>query len=202
MLPLDISRHGAALHGLFAGDGEHWRHLPYGPFSDEAAFLAWLQATAALADTVLYAVFAKDGERPLGFLAYRQIVAAHGAIEIGHVNFSRGLRRTRQATEAVYLLLHAAFEAGYRRCEWRCDALNEASARAAKRFGFQFEGRLRQAMVVKGRNRDTLLFSMLDSEWRRLKPAFQAYLADDNFSPDGRQLRPLGEYLEVDHVLA
>ena len=197
LLPLDAARHGAALHGLLAGDDEHWRNLPYGPFADEAAFLAWLEAAVQLADTALYAVFAKDGARPLGFLGYRQMEPAHGAIEIGHVNFSRELRRTRVATEAVHLLLKTAFELGYRRCEWRCDSLNAASASAARRLGFQFEGELRQAMVVKGRNRDTLLFSMLDGEWQRLKPAHQAYLAAANFGADGRQRRPLRDFLEA-----
>jgi len=193
--PLDAPRHGAALFQLFAGDDEHWEHLPYGPFADEDGFMTWLALTVAQSDTALYIVCAKDSEQPLGFLGYRQMVQAHGAIEIGHVNFSASLRRTRLATEAVFLLLKAAFELGYRRCEWRCDSRNAASAAAARRLGFQFEGTLRQAMVVKRRNRDTHVFSMLDGEWQALKPAFAAYLANGNFDAAGKQRRPLADFL-------
>ncbi|MBP4050191.1 GNAT family N-acetyltransferase [Chromobacterium violaceum] len=193
--PLDAPRHGAALFRLFAGDDSHWEHLPYGPFEDEDAFITWLALTVAQSDTALYVVCAKDSDQALGFLGYRQMVQAHGAIEIGHVNFSPALRRTRLATEAVFLLLKTAFELGYRRCEWRCDSRNAASAAAARRFGFQFEGTLRQAMVVKRRNRDTHVFSMLDGEWDALKPAYAAYLANGNFSADGNQRRPLADFL-------
>ncbi|SUX56317.1 Uncharacterised protein [Chromobacterium vaccinii] len=193
--PLDAPRHGAALFRLFAGDDGHWEHLPYGPFADEDGFMTWLALTVAQSDTALYIVCAKDLEQPLGFLGYRQMVQAHGAIEIGHVNFSQALRRTRLATEAVFLLLKAAFELGYRRCEWRCDSRNAASAAAARRLGFQFEGTLRQAMVVKRRNRDTHVFSMLDGEWEALRPAYAAYLASGNFDGTGKQRRPLAEFL-------
>ncbi|ERE00176.1 GNAT family protein [Chromobacterium sp. TRC.1.1.SA] len=193
--PLDAPRHGAALFRLFTGDDGHWEHLPYGPFADEDGFMTWLALTVAQSDTALYIVCAKDSEQPLGFLGYRQMVQAHGAIEIGHVNFSAALRRTRLATESVFLLLKAAFELGYRRCEWRCDSRNAASAAAARRLGFQFEGTLRQAMVVKRRNRDTHVFSMLDGEWQALRPAYAAYLASGNFDAAGKQRRPLAEFL-------
>ncbi|AXE36636.1 GNAT family N-acetyltransferase [Chromobacterium phragmitis] len=202
LLPLDAPRHGAALFRLFAGDDAHWEHLPYGPFSDEDAFMTWLALTVAPADVSLYVVFAKGQDQPLGFLGFRQTVQAHGAVEIGHVNFSAGLRRTRLATEAVYLLLRTAFQLGYRRCEWRCDSRNAASESAARRLGFRFEGTLRQAMVVKRRNRDTHVFSMLDSEWHVLRSAYEAYLADGNFSADGRQLRPLSDFLSAASEIA
>ncbi|WP_261173046.1 GNAT family N-acetyltransferase [Chromobacterium amazonense] len=202
LLPLDPPRHGEALFKLFANDEAHWAHLPYGPFADAESFMSWLALTVSAADAALYAVFKKDSNQVLGFLGYRQIVQAHGTLEIGHVNFSQALRQTRMASEAMYLLLKTAFELGYRRCEWRCDSRNAASAKAARRLGFQFEGMLRQAMVVKGRNRDTLLFSMLDGEWDGLCQAYEAYLADDNFDAEGRQLHSLGRFMAKACALA
>jgi RimJ/RimL family protein N-acetyltransferase len=128
----------------------------------------------------------KEG-RVRGTLSYLRIDPPNGSIEIGMVLFSEGLQRTTAATEAVYLLLRHAFELGYRRVEWKCDSLNAPSRRAAERLGFSFEGVFRQAMVVKGRNRDTAWYSMLDREWPLLQPAFDAWLAPANFDTNGRQ---------------
>ncbi|WP_158300853.1 GNAT family N-acetyltransferase [Chromobacterium sp. ATCC 53434] len=193
LLSLDPERHGPDLYRLF--DDGQWEHLPYGPFADARAFCSWLAETTRAGDTLLYVLCAAGSERPLGFFGYRQIQRDHGLIEIGHVNFSAALRRSRLASEGLYLLLNAAFDHGFRRCEWRCDSRNLPSAAAARRLGFQFEGTLRQAMVVKGRNRDTMVFSMLDGEWGRLQPAYRAYLDDANFRPDGGQLRALADFL-------
>ena len=184
-------KHAAALFTLLNGDADHWRHLPYGPFSSFKNWESWLASLSETdAGAMLYAITTQEGQ-PLGFAGYRQIVPAHGAIEIGHVNFSSVLRRTRRATEALYLLLRQVFALGYRRCEWRCDSHNTGSAGAAERLGFRFEGTLRQAMVIRDRNRDSHVFSMLDSEWPAHRKAMEAFLSDSNFDAHGQQIQPL-----------
>jgi RimJ/RimL family protein N-acetyltransferase len=133
-------------------------------------------------------------ERPAGVASYLRITPEHGEIEIGHIWFGAVLQRTRAATEAIHLLAVDAFETlGYRRLEWRCNALNERSRRAAARFGFTFEGVLRQHMVAKGRNRDTACFSITDKEWPRLRTRFERWLDDANFDEAGRQRKPLAD---------
>jgi RimJ/RimL family protein N-acetyltransferase len=123
-----------------------------------------------------------------------RIKPEHGVIEVGHIWFAPVLQRTRQATEAIYLLARHSFDdLGYRRFEWKCDALNQPSRRAAERFGFVFEGVFRQHMVIKDRNRDTAWFSIVDAEWPTVRAAFEAWLAPENFDPQGRQRRSLAE---------
>ncbi|WP_036725337.1 GNAT family N-acetyltransferase [Patulibacter minatonensis] len=193
--PLDPADHAAALWDAAAsGDPHLWDYLPYGPFDDRAAFDAWLVALHAgmPADQRFFAIVRVADDVPAGMLAYARIAPELGRIEIAHVWFGAALQRTPDATEAVFLLAAHAFEAlGNRRLEWKCNALNARSRRAAERFGFAYEGTFRQDMVVKGRNRDTAWFSLLDREWPRAGAAFRDWLAADNFAEDGTQRRTL-----------
>jgi RimJ/RimL family protein N-acetyltransferase len=195
MVPMCAERHADSLFNILNNDEKHWLYLPYGPFSTLDEFRDWIITTASLDDTILYTVCDVDNGHPLGFFGYRQIDLYHGLIEIGHVNFSSVLRRTRAASEALYMLLKNAFEYGFRRCEWRCHASNLPSAKSAVRLGFKFEGCLRQAMVAKGYNRDTFVFSLLDSEWHAIQAGFEAYLSDENFQLNNIQIRPLSDFM-------
>ncbi len=185
--------HVAGLMEAFAedADGRMWEYLPIGPF-DHAGYLAWTDMARASPDPLHYAVRMEDG-RLGGTLSLMRIKPAAGSIETGWLTFSPRLQRTREATEAVYQLMHWSFEAGYRRFEWKCDAANHRSRRAAERFGFSYEGVFRQATVVKGRNRDTAWFACIDSEWPALKEAYEAWLEPSNFDASGTQLQRLGE---------
>ena len=184
---LDPSRHGAALWAAMRDQQELWTHIPYGPFNDEASFAHWLADRERRDDPYCYAVI--DRQRgALGVAALMEIRPAMRVIEIGHIVYGAPLQRTPLGTEAQYLLARYAFETlRYRRCEWKCNALNAPSRRAAARYGFTFEGIFRQHMIVKGRSRDTAWYAMLDSEWPARKRAFEAWLAPDNFDADGRQ---------------
>lgn len=186
--PLEVG-HAAALDAAsrLDGDGRSWTYLPYGPFETPAAHLAWVEHAAASTDPLFYAVACEPDGEALGTASFLRMAPQHGVLEIGHLHFSPRLQRTRAATEAVFLLLEQAFQLGYRRCEWKCDALNAPSRAAAGRLGFTFEGIFRQAVIVKGRNRDTAWFAMLDRDWPRLEPAFRRWLAPDNFSLGGTQ---------------
>jgi RimJ/RimL family protein N-acetyltransferase len=180
-------RHGAALWPLLKDDAATWAYLGYGPFADEAAFKAWFAERPKLEDPYSYAIVEPDG-RAVGIATLMEIRPAMRAIEVGNIVYSPALQRTPLATEAQYLLARYVFETlGYRRYEWKCNALNAPSRRAAARFGFTFEGEFRQHMIVKGRNRDTAWFSMLESEWPARKAAFERWLAPANFDGDGRQ---------------
>jgi len=184
---LDVSRHGDELWQAVRGHDRLWTYMSYGPFADAAAFLAWLAGRAELKDPYYYAVLDANG-RALGVATLVEIRPAMRVIEVGHIVYSASLQRTPLATEAQYLLARYAFETlGYRRYEWKCNAFNAASRRAAVRYGFTFEGIFRQHMIVKGRNRDTAWFAVLDSEWPARKRAFEAWLAPDNFDAAGRQ---------------
>lgn len=190
--PLDAGRHAAALFEADAADtgGASWTYLPYGPFVSFDAYRDWVVDMAGRSDPQMYAVIEPSG-RAVGVLGLMRIDPAHGVIEIGHVHYSPCLQRTVAATEAVALLLRKVFALGYRRCEWKCDALNEPSRRAAQRLGFVFEGEFRQAVVTKGRNRDTAWFSLLDRDWPAAAQALDAWLAPTNFDASGRQRRTL-----------
>jgi RimJ/RimL family protein N-acetyltransferase len=184
---LDPARHGAVLWEAMKVDPALWDYMPYGPFHSADRFQAWLSERATLDDPYVYAVLAPDG-RALGLAALMAIRPDMGVIEVGHIAYGPALQRSRLGTEAQFLLAHYAFETlGYRRYEWKCNALNAASRRAAERYGFTFEGIFRQHMVVKGRNRDTAWFSILDSEWPRRKESFERWLAPENFDIEGRQ---------------
>ncbi|HEY6761396.1 MAG TPA: GNAT family protein [Baekduia sp.] len=189
--PLDADRHGDDLFAAATDGGDPllWRYLGYGPFDgDRPGFDAHLREQAASADPRFYAVVDVWSGRALGVVSFLRIEPAHGVIEIGHIWFGAELQRTPQATETVYLLARHAFEAlGHRRLEWKCDAANARSQAAARRFGFTYEGTFRQHQLVKGRNRDTAWFSLLDREWPAAQAAFEAWLAPENFDDDGRQ---------------
>lgn len=193
--PLDPDRHASDLFAAAQGRGadpDLWRYLPYGPFADAAELRAWLAERAASVDPLFLAVVDRATGRAGGVVSYLRIEPAHGCIEIGHIWLGAGLQRTPLATEAIHLLARHAFDdLGNRRLEWKCNAANARSRRAAERLGFTFEGVFRQHMIVKGRNRDTAWFSLLDGEWPAARAAFEAWLAPSNFDAAGRQRRSL-----------
>lgn len=180
-----------AAHQL-APDTRSWTWLLREPDSSVEEFSAWVASVAELRDPLHFAVIDRQTRLPVGSLALMRIDANNGVIEVGHVHFSPLLSRTAMATEAHWLLMRYAFDTlGYRRYEWKCNSLNEPSRRAARRLGFHYEGRFRQALVIKGHNRDTDWFSIIDAEWPQIDSAMQKWLASDNFSADGQQIRTL-----------
>ncbi|MDP6346147.1 MAG: GNAT family protein [Alphaproteobacteria bacterium] len=187
--PLSAERHGDDLWQAFgADDGRMWTYLAIDPPADRAALQALLEQLEVSEDPLFFAIVDGDGDRALGWASLMRIDPANGVIETGFIAYAPALQRTRLATEAMYLLMVRVFDAlGYRRYEWKCDALNAPSRAAAKRLGFTFEGIFRQALVYKARNRDTAWFSILDSEWPAQKAAFEAWLDPANFDPSGRQ---------------
>jgi RimJ/RimL family protein N-acetyltransferase len=190
------ARHGGDLWQAVKGADTLWPYMGYGPFADETAFLAWVPERAALPDPYAYAVVGADG-RAVGIATLMEIRPAMRVIEVGHIVYSPLLQRTPLATEAQYLLARYVFETlGYRRYEWKCNALNAPSRRAAERFGFTFEGVFRQHLIVKGRNRDTAWFSMLDSEWPVRKAAFERWLSAENFDTAGQQKASLSDLMK------
>ena len=199
--PVYVAAHAESLYRLSHGgpeDAALWTYLPYGPFADQGAFEGWLAERAASTDPLFFAVINRQSGQASGMASYLNIVPAMGCIEIGHIWFAPRLQRTRAATEAIFLMMRHAFDdLGYRRLEWKCNALNQASMRAARRFGFTYEGIFRQHMVVKGRNRDTAWFSLLDREWPAVRAAFERWLAPDNFDAAGRQRASLGALISA-----
>jgi RimJ/RimL family protein N-acetyltransferase len=195
---LDADRHGAALWEAVKGHDHIWTYLSaYGPFADNATFSCWLASRVALADPYSYAIVEPSG-RAVGLSTLMEIRPAMRVIEVGHIVYSPALQRTQLGTEAQYLLARHAFETlGYRRYEWKCNALNAASCAAALRYGFVYEGTFRQRMIAKGRNRDDAWFSILDSEWLSRKAAFEQWLAPGNFDGEGRQRRRLEDIREA-----
>jgi RimJ/RimL family protein N-acetyltransferase len=192
--PLDPDRHGDDLFAAARDADATWRYLPYGPFASKDEFMGWLRAHAATPDPLAFAVIDRTSGAARGIATFMSIVPDHGVIEIGHIWLSPSLQRTRQATEAIYVMSRHAFDVlGNRRLEWKCDAANAASRRAAERFGFEYEGVFRQHRVVKGRNRDTAWYSITDVEWPARRAAFEAWLAPSNFDAAGRQRHSLTE---------
>jgi RimJ/RimL family protein N-acetyltransferase len=189
--PIDPERDAQPL--FEAGrDPAVWAYLPYGPYGSAEELRMALEEAAASDDPIFYVVEV-DG-RPLGVVSYLRITPEHRVIEIGHIWFGTPLQRTTAATEAVYLLARHVFDdLGYRRLEWKCNAENARSRRAAERFGFTFEGVFRKHQIVKGRNRDTAWYSIVDDEWPAMRAAFEAWLAPANFDPAGHQRQTLGE---------
>jgi RimJ/RimL family protein N-acetyltransferase len=193
--PLDSATHGDDLYAASHADERAravWTWLGAGPFADASAFSAWLREGAAAADPVFYAIRDGASGRASGMAAFMRIAAGDGVLEIGNIWLAPPLQRTRASTEALVLMLRHAFDdLGYRRVEWKCNALNEPSRRAALRLGFRFEGIFFRHMIVKGRNRDTAWYAMLAEEWPERRAAFANWLAAGNFDADGRQRRPL-----------
>ena len=192
--PLDPSCHAEDLYHAYSEDSENklWTYLPYGPFSTFEKFLNWVNETCCGPDPFFYAIIDLNTSRAIGVASYLNIKPSFGLIEVGHINYSPALQKTRIATESVYLMMRHAFEElGYRRYEWKCDALNSSSRNAALRLGFIFEGIFRQAAIYKNRNRDTAWFSIIDSEWPRLKEAFECWLNPKSFNDQGQQAQSL-----------
>ena len=192
--PLDVSQHGDALYAaLCQSDSDHnWTYLPYGPFENRAAFDAWLTDLPNSNDPLFHTIISKATGQASGIASYLRITGDIGVIEVGHIHYGSNIQRTAIATDAMYLMMRRVFdELGYRRYEWKCDALNTRSRSAALRLGFTFEGIFRQATMYKGRNRDTAWYAIVDSDWPAIKRAFENWLAADNFDSLGVQRDPL-----------
>ncbi|WP_181275933.1 GNAT family N-acetyltransferase [Brevibacterium oceani] len=196
--PLDPSAHADALFAVVSapeGIEERFRYLPQTPQTDRAEFDSWIAEAADSSDPLFFAVVDRSTGDAVGRQALMRIDTANGVIEVGHVLWGPALSRTRAATEALFLCADFAFSAGYRRFEWKCDDANAPSKRAAERFGFTFEGLFRQHLIVKGRNRDTAWFSIIDSEWPALRTAYLNWLDDANFDSHGQQRQGLRELI-------
>ena len=191
---LDPDRHADDLHAAYAAapDDRDWTYLSFGPFSSGQEYRDWAVTAAQTADPRHYAVVETATARALGTLALMRHDPANGVIEVGAVTFSRALQRTRASTEAQFLLMQYVFdELGYRRYEWKCDSLNGPSRRSAERLGFTYEGTFRQAVVIKGRNRDTAWYAITSRDWPAVRSSLEQWLDPANFDSDGRQREPL-----------
>ena len=193
--PIDPQRHAADLFAANGLDreGRNWTYLNAGPFTRLEDYEAWMQATCLGADPLFHAIIDKPTGKAVGVASYLRIDPKMGVIEVGHINYSPLLQRTAGATEAMFLMASRVFdELGYRRYEWKCDALNAPSRRAAERLGFTYEGIFRQAVIYKGRNRDTAWYAMIDKEWPALKRAYLEWLEPGNLAGPAEQRRSLG----------
>lgn len=188
---VSAEKHGAALYDSFAEsdpEGTLWTYMGYGPFDSREAFQNWLEARETSLDPLFYAFVPKNTGKAAGMGSFMRHDVPNGVIEIGHIWLSPGLQKTREASEAIYLMMrHALEDLGVRRLEWKCDALNAASRRAADRLGFVFEGIFRQHYIVKGRNRDTAWYSIINTEWKPVRDAIEKWLDAANFDREGRQ---------------
>jgi RimJ/RimL family protein N-acetyltransferase len=193
--PLNVAKHARALFAANSQDHEHrmWTYLAYGPFADFDEYEGWLAGRASSTDPLFQAFVDQASGKAAGLGSFMRIDPPAGTVEVGHIALSPVLQRSPAATEAMYLMMRHAFELGYRRYEWKCDALNARSRRAAERLGFVFEGVFRQATVYKGRSRDTAWYSVVDSEWPTLHEAFERWLDRDNFDASGLQRSSLGD---------
>jgi RimJ/RimL family protein N-acetyltransferase len=187
--PLDPDRHGSSLYAANGLDieGRNWTYLSYGPFDTFESYYAWLTASASSIHSLFFAIVDKVSRRAVGVASYIRIDPQNGSIEVGHLHFSPLLQGKPAATEAMYLMMKRAFSLGYRRYEWRTNALNAPSRRAAQRLGFSFEGIFRQAAIFKGRNRDNAWYAVIDQEWPALESAFLRWLDQANFDANGKQ---------------
>ena len=192
--PINLNKHSQDLYANFLKDKKNiiWNYLPYGPFKSYGSFKKWLKSFCLSKDPFFYAIYAKRYGRYCGMASYLRITPEHGSIEVGHINYSPILQNTAEGTEAMYLMMKNAFETlGNRRYEWKCNNLNSASKNAAKRLGFKFEGVFRQMFIVKGRNRDTAWFSIIDKEWKKLKKGYLRFLKLSNFDKNYKQFNKL-----------
>lgn len=192
---LDAEKHAADLYSVYSLDteGRLWTYMPQGPFTDEAGYRAWAEGVHHKADPFFYAIIDRESGKAVGVASYLRIDPANYSIEVGYITFSPVIQQRPIATEAMYLMMKHAFELGYRRYEWKCNSLNQPSVNAAMRLGMSFEGLFRQATVVKGHNRDTAWFSIVDRDWPVAKQAFETWLAPANFDSDGKQLSSLSD---------
>lgn len=192
--PLDVNVHAESLFQSFAEDKDqkNWTYLGYGPFDRYGDFRAWRMADCTGDDPLFHAIVDLKTGEAVGLASYLRIEPKVGVIEVGHIHYSPRLQKTPMATEAMYLMMQRVFdELGYRRYEWKCDALNESSRTAARRLGFSYEGLFRQATIYRGRNRDTAWYSVIDQEWPLLKQAYQTWLSPANFDDQGQQSKGL-----------
>lgn len=186
--PLAVTPHAVDLYAANSADaGQMWTYMGYGPFTDLDAYVTWMARVCQGTDPLFYAIIDLATGKAVGVASYLRLDPANGVIEVGHIAYSPLLQRTPAATEAMYLLMKQVFELGYRRYEWKCDSLNAPSRAAAQRLGFAFEGIFRQAIIYKGRNRDTAWYSIIDKEWPALQAAFAQWLAPANFDDQGQQ---------------
>lgn len=197
---MDPDTHAADLHRAYSGHDALWDYMPYGPFPSAAGYHRWAKDTATGEDPLFYVLRDKASGHCGGVASYLRITPAAGSIEVGHICLSPEIARGRVWTEAMFLMMDWAFSNGYRRYEWKCNALNMASRRAAQRLGFSFEGIFRQAAVVKGRNRDTAWFAIIDAEWPALREAYAAWLSPRNFDAKGRQKERLSDLTRLVRV--
>ncbi|MGV8985102.1 MAG: GNAT family N-acetyltransferase [Cypionkella sp.] len=190
---MDPDAHAADLFRAYSGHDGLWDYLPYGPFSSAAGYHRWAKDAACGEDPLFYVLRNRETGQCGGVASYLRITPAAGSIEVGHINLAPEIAGSRASTEAMYLMMEWAFAAGYRRYEWKCDALNIPSRKAAQRLGFSYEGIFRQATVYRARNRDTAWFSIIDGEWPALREAYAAWLAPSNFDAGGRQRERLAD---------
>ncbi len=198
--PLAAEKHAALLYRAYQAEDGVWDYLPYGPFHSAAQYHRWVKDIVADPAHLFHAIYSKEARGFTGVAAFLRVKPEAGSIEVGHINFAPVMQGSRAATEAMYLMMKWAFEAGFRRYEWKCDALNAASRRAAQRLGLSYEGVFRQALVYKGRNRDTAWFAAIDKEWPALKQAFDVWLSPRNFDGNGRQVERLGDLTRLVRV--
>lgn len=187
--PLEIDRHAAELFEANSADTEGWMwtYLACGPFASLDEYVAWMRQTCLTDDPLFFAIVDQATGKAVGLASYLRITPASGSIEVGHIAYSPALQRTPAATEAMFLMMQQAFALGYRRYEWKCNALNAPSRAAAQRLGLSYEGIFRQATINKGRNRDTAWYAAIDEEWPALRAAFEQWLHPDNFDDQGQQ---------------
>jgi RimJ/RimL family protein N-acetyltransferase len=191
---IDAERHAADLFAANAVDGEGrmWTYMGYGPFATLDDYRTWMRTTCLGDDPLFHAIIDKTSGKAAGVASLLRIDPANGVVETGHIAYAPALQRTLAATEAMFLLMRRVFdELGYRRYEWKCDALNAPSRQAAGRLGFSFEGIFRQAVIYKGRNRDTAWFAVIDKDWPALKAAYETWIDPANFDAAGRQKQSL-----------
>ncbi len=199
LIRANSAQHALALYKEFdPANLQLWTYMPYGPFDSAEHYYQWMQHISKREDARFYCICNSAGEFK-GIFALDAIKAEKGSIELAHVMFSSNLQKSTLASEAVFLILDYVFELGYRRCEWKCNALNAASKNAALRFGFSYEGLFRKHMVVKGHNRDTSWFAMTDDDWQQLKPCYQRWLSPENFDQEGLQRRSLSRLTAFIH---
>jgi RimJ/RimL family protein N-acetyltransferase len=196
--PLDSKTHLGDLYDAYSedSDGILWTYMVVGPFNSKDDFRAWLESVCSTDDPLFHAIIDLSTDKAVGVAAYMRMQPVMGVIEIGNITYSPRIQKTRLATEAMFLFMKRVFdELGYRRYEWKCDSLNEASREAAKRLGFSFDGIFEQAIVYKGRNRDTAWYSMLDQDWPHVKNACLAWLDPSNFDEQGIQKQKLQYFI-------
>lgn len=191
--PMDPDGHAADLFRAYSGQDQVWDYLPYGPFSSASGYHRWAKEVATGKDPLFYVLRNRETGHCGGVASYLRITPQAGSIEVGHINLAPEIAGSRVSTEAMYLMMDWVFRAGYRRYEWKCDALNMPSRKAAQRLGFSYEGIFRQATVYKARNRDTAWFAIIDREWPALREAYAAWLAPRNFDANGRQNERLAD---------